>query len=204
MGPVCSVPQTAGSPSARTLRPKTSTPALLGSTGSFPPALTRDRGARMGAPTLGGGQGPRDLPTRLLLHRSGRPRAPGARASRGQGLGARVSSMGRCWGTRAECRSCGRRPSCSWEKPGPASGQGQTGHGETTGRCRMCRGCSSACAATCDESGPHTSGPGPRPRVWLHVPVASAGLPLARTRVPQGLRGLWKGQPKLEQIYSPL
>lgn len=110
VGPVCSVPQTAGCPSARTLRPKTSTPALLGSTGSFPPALTRDRGARMGALTLGGGQGPRDLPTRLLLHRSGRPRAPGARASRGQGLGARASSMGRCWGTRAECRSCGRRP----------------------------------------------------------------------------------------------
>ena len=72
----------------------------------------------------------------------------------------------------------GPQPSCSWEKPGPASGKGQTGHSETAGRCRICRGCSSTCAVTCNESGPHTSGPGPRPRLWLHVPVGIRWAPL--------------------------
>lgn len=115
---------------------------------------------------------------------------PWSQSLSGTGLGARsilhgqVLGHARGSGAAAAHRLIpGPRPSCSWEKPGPASGQGQTGHGETTGRCRMCRGCSSACAATCDESGPHTSGPAPA--TWLHVPVASAGLPLARTRFPR-------------------
>lgn len=69
-GPVCSVLQTAGSPSARTLHLKRSTLALLGRHWLLP--ASSDPGPRNpnGSTDPGGDQGPWDLPLGLLLHRS--------------------------------------------------------------------------------------------------------------------------------------
>lgn len=122
-GPMCSVLETASTPArTSTVLMATSTPVLLGKPWLLPVISDPGPRNRNGNTNPGRGPGAWNLPLGLLLHSSWRPRAPGARASQGQGLGARASSVGWCRGVSAECRSCGH-PLTGWFRgdPGPAA-----------------------------------------------------------------------------------
>ena len=213
-GPVCSVLEAAGTPSARTstVLMSTSTPVLLGKPWLLP--VISDPGPRNRSGNTNPGRGP-GLEPPLGAPASQQPAAQGpwGQSLSGTVLGGQSVLRGLVPGRARRVQDLrppahglvpwGPWPGCSWEKPCPASGEGQTGHGETMGRFRECQGCTrylrSYPVTRVVRTHLGSGHAGLSTGLW-----ASAGLPLMRTCLPRGLQRLWKGQPKLEQIYSPL
>lgn len=193
---MCSVLEIAGSPSARTstVSMSTSTPVLLGKPWLLPVISDPGPWNRNGNTNPGRGPGAWNLPLGLLLHRSWRPRAPGARASRGQGSGTRASSVGWCRtctlsaGAVATSSRAGPAGTLAWLQLGEAL-PGIRRRADRPRRNRrplqrVPRLYEVPAQLPCNESGSRT--PRPRPCVSLHGPVGIRWAPPLEDTPPLG------------------